>query len=266
MKKIILIGSIVVTTLLQASEPSVYGAGNIDSSSPYGLTQTEKSVLENRKIVQNLKNRVAEQQNRIDGLTTIIEGLNKELLNVKEQLSANEKLNSQGDNDYNKTYSLLLEMGQMIDQINNNYVTREDLKEVLAGSRTVQRSTVSSTKGNSADISTIYRRGVQLFGQRSYNSAKENFTQTASQNYKPASSNYYLGEIAYYTKDYNSAIRYYKKSASLYDSAGYMKTLYLHTAISLARTGQKEQAKNFFQFVVDNYPNTKASEIAKKNL
>jgi len=267
MKKTIFIGCVVVTSLLQATEPSVYGAGNIDSSSPYGLTQTEKSVLENRKIVQNLKNRVSEQQNRIDGLTTIIEGLNKELLNVKEQLSANEKLSNRGENDYNKTYSLLLEMGQMIDQINNNYVTREDLKEALAGSRTVQPSTVSLTpQGNSADISSIYRRGVQLFGQRSYNLARENFTQTASQNYKPASSSYYLGEIAYYTKDYSSAVRYYKKSASLYDSAGYMKTLYLHTAISLARTGQKEQAKNFFQFVVDSYPNTKAAEIAKKNL
>ncbi len=265
MKKIILIGSIAITTMLQATEPSVYGAGNIDSSSPYGLTQTEKSVLENRRTIQNLKNRVAEQQNRIDGLTTIIDGLNKELLNVKEELSANEKLDTH-ENDYNKTYSLLLEMGKMIDQINNNYVTKEDLKEELAGSRTVQQSTVSSTEGNSADISTIYRRGVQLFGQRSYNSARDNFNKTISQNYKPASSNYYLGEIAYYTKDYNSAISYYKKSASLYDSASYMKTLYLHTAISLARTGQKGQAKNFFKFVVDNYPDTKAAKIAKKNL
>jgi TolA-binding protein len=45
-----------------------------------------------------------------------------------------------------------------------------------------------------------------------------------------------------------------------------MKILYLHTAIALARDGQKEQSKNFFQFVIDNYPNTKAAYIAKKNL
>ncbi|HHH51860.1 MAG TPA: tetratricopeptide repeat protein, partial [Campylobacterales bacterium] len=76
----------------------------------------------------------------------------------------------------------------------------------------------------------------------------------------------YLGEIAYYTKNYPQAIRYYKKSASLYNSASYMPILYLHTAIALARDGQKEQARNFFQFVVDSYPNTKAANIAKKNL
>jgi len=267
MRKIVLICSLVLICLLGAEEPSVYGAGNIDSSSPYGLTPTEKGVLENRKEVQNLKNRVAEQQNRIDGLTTIIEGLNREILNLKEQLIANSKSNSSKESDYNKTYSLLLEMGQLIDQINNNYVTQEDLKEALAGSRAVQYSTVSSsTGGNSADISSIYRRGVQLFGKRNYSEAMNSFLQTASQNYKPASSNYYLGEIAYYTKDYNSAIKYYKKSASIYDSASYMKTLYLHTAISLARIGQAKQARDFFQFVVDTYPNTKAARIAKKNL
>ena len=255
--------------ILNAKEPSVYGAGDIDSSSPYGLTKTEKSVLENRTNIQNLKNVVSEQQNRIDGLTTIIDGLNKEILSLKDQivnLEKNQQTNS-SDNDYNQTHSLLLQMGKMVDQINNNYVTREDLKEALAGSRAVNQNTVSLTaQGNSADTSSIYRKGVQLFGQRSYNLAKEKFKLAISKNYKPASSNYYLGEIAYYTKNYHNAVAYYKKSASLYDSASYMKVLYLHTAISLSKIGEKQQAKNFFQFVIDNYPNTKVAKIAKKNL
>ncbi|HHB94945.1 MAG TPA: tetratricopeptide repeat protein [Campylobacterales bacterium] len=266
MKKKVLIGCICLSSLIYANEPSVYGAGNIDSANPYGLSKTEQSVLDNRRTIQNLKNRVAEQQNRIDGLITIIDGLNKKVLALKEETRANAtKVRENSDN--NKTYSLLLELGNMVDQINNNYVTREDLKEALAGSRTVQRDTVSSPKqGNSADISTTYRRGVQLFGQKSYNASKEKFEEALSQNYKLASSNYYLGEIAYYTKNYPQAIRYYKKSASLYNSASYMPILYLHTAIALARDGQKEQARNFFQFVVDSYPNTKAANIAKKNL
>ncbi|NOZ90769.1 MAG: tetratricopeptide repeat protein [Epsilonproteobacteria bacterium] len=267
MKKIVLIGSLCFLALY-ANEPSVYGAGDIDSPNPYGLSKTERGVLENRRAVQNLKNRVAEQQNRIDGLITIIDGLNKEILALKEQIRINNNRINQS-NDNNRTYNMLLELGTMIDQINKTYVTKEELKEALAGSRTVQSSTVSSNTnmGNSADdISTTYRRAVQLFGQKSYNAAREKFQEAIAQNYKPASSSYYLGEIAYYTKDYNQAIRYYKKSASLYDNASYMKVLYLHTAIALARTGQEEQAKNFFQFVVDNYPGTKAADIAKKNL
>jgi len=265
MKKIVLIGCVYLSSLLYANEPSVYGAGNIDSANPYGLSKTEQGVLENRRTLQNLKNRVAEQQNRIDGLITIIDGLNKKVLSLKEQTRANSS-RVRENSDNNKTYSLLLELGNMVDQINNNYVTRDDLKEALAGSRTVQRATVSSPKGNSANISTTYRRGVQLFGQKSYNIAKEKFEEALTKNYKRASSNYYLGEIAYYTKNYAQAVGYYKKSASLYNGASYMKILYLHTAIALARDGQKEQSKNFFQFVIDNYPNTKAADIAKKNL
>ena len=253
--------------ILNAKEPSVYGAGDIDISSPYGLTKTEKSVLENRTNIQNLKNVVSEQQNRIDGLTTIIDGLNKEILSLKDQIVNLEKAQqaNSSNNDYNQTYSLLLKIGKMVDEINNNYVTREELKEALAGSRTVNRDTVSlTTEGNSADISSIYREGVQLFAKQSYSLAKEKFQLAISKNYKPASSNYYLGEIAYYTKNYQDAVRYYKKSASLYDSASYMKVLYLHTAISLSKIGEEEQAKNFFQFVIDNYPNTKVAKIAKK--
>jgi len=266
MKKIILIGCVCLSSLLYSDEPSAYGAGDIDSPNPYGLTRTERDVLANRRAVQELKNRVAEQQNRIDGLISIIDGLNKKVISLKEELKNNSELIRKIGDD-NKTYSMLLELGQMVDQINNNYVTREDLKQLLSG--TVQRrdDTISSPQGgNVDDISTIYRKGVQLFGQRSYNSAKEKFEEALARNYKKASSSYYLGEIAYYTKNYPEAIKYYKQSASLYDSASYMPILYLHTAISLARDGQKEQARNFFQFVIDSYPNTKAANIAKKNL
>lgn len=275
--RIFLIALIALTPLLHANEPSVYGAGDIDSSDPYGLTTTERGVLENRKSVQNLKNRVAEQQNRIDGLTTIIEGLSKQVMDLKEQLSSSIKSNDQSNQDSNKSYTLLLELGKMIDQINNNYVTQEDLRVALGGGgSTSEATTHSSYQSNttqqqsiqtpSVDIATLYRKSIQLFSQKSYQSAKEGFQQALGQNYKTASSNYYLGEIAYYTQEYHDAVRYYKKSASLHDRAGYMKVLYLHTAIALARTGQSDQARGFFQFVVDNYPGTKAAEIAKKNL
>lgn len=268
MKKIVLIASLALAPILSANEPSVYGAGDINSAEPYGLTETERDVLKNRRTVQGLKNRVSEQQNRIDGLTTIIEGLNKEVLALKEHVNSSARATQ---NDPNQTYNMLLELGEMIDKINNNYVSHEELKTALAGGTVAKRTTsqstqTNSTQKNSNDISTTYRLAVQLFGQKSYQSAKQNFEVALTRNYKKAPSNYYLGEIAYYTQEYSDAIDYYKKSASLNDKASYMKILYLHTAISLSRTGQESQAKGFFQFVIDNYPNTKASDIAKKNL
>jgi TolA-binding protein len=270
MKRVILYGFIGLSSLLYAYEPSVYGAGDIDSANPYGLTKTEQAVLENKKTLQMLYNTVKEQQRKIEGLTTVIEGQNKEIVSLKEQLEVISHQPKPVQEDTNQTYSLLLELGQMIDNINSTYVSRDELKKVLAGSRVQQQSSTSSMssnqstiQGNSADT---YRRGVQLFGKGSYNASREYFLQALSQNYKKASSNYYLGEIAYYTQNYKDAVAYYKQSASLYDNASYMPVLYLHTAISLAKNGEKEQAKGFYQYVIDNYPNTKASSIAKKRI
>ena len=305
------------TSILFANEPSVYGAGDIDVASPYGLSSTEKNVISNRKQIQQLSNQVSEHQSRIAGLTTVIDGLNKQVLDLKEQLQEKRKIDAeQNDNskkqeeDAKKTYTLLLELGKMIDQINDSYVTKDDLtllktqqaqqmQQVQQAQQMQQQESPiitretdnSSNNGmiidgrdgygdstqnmggeqqqygeGSVDVSDTYREAVQAFSHKSYNTATEKFKQAIAQNYKKAPSNYYLGEIAYYTNDYYSAISYYKKSASLYNKASYMKILYLHTALSLSKTGQHDQARGFFRYVVDNYPNTKSAEIAQKNL
>jgi len=278
MKKIVLIGCLCLSSLLYADEPSVYGAGDIDSANPYGLTKAERDVLSNRRAIQNLKNKVAEQQNRIDGLISIIDGLNKKVLSLKEELKSNNNLIRKVGDD-NRTYSMLLELGKMVDKINNSYVTNKDLKEALSRvekkvQQRIESDTTSSSEEDSSynffdtsvDISTIYTEGVKLFSKRSYSSAKKKFKKALDKGYKKASSSYYLGEIAYHTNNYPEAIKYYKQSSALSNNASYMPTLYLHTAISLQRDGQYEQAKNFFRFLIDNYPATKAYEIAKKNL
>jgi TolA-binding protein len=259
--KIIFLGLIGMASLVYANEPSVYGAGDINSASPYGLTKTEQAVLENKKTLQMLYNRMTEQQRKIDGLTTVIEGQNREILELKEQL-ASQVVASSSSMDENSTYSILLELGQTVDHINTTYVSRDELKKVLAGSR--PSSTLGSPLGsNSADT---YRKGVQLFGKRSYGAAKARFEQTVAINYKPAASNYYLGEIAYYTHNYKDAVSYYKLSASLYDQASYMDVLFLHTAIALDKSGEKAQAQSFYQHVIDTYPNKKSASIAKNRM
>jgi len=262
-KQIILLALLTTASLVYAYEPSVYGAGNMDSATPYGLTKTEQAVLENKKTLQMLYNKVTEQQRKIDGLTTIIEGQNKEILGLKEQLSmVNDSVNQQGTQENNETYSLLLEMGQILDEINSTYVTKDELKKALAGSRP-QVSLGSSVGGNSADT---YRKAVQLFSKRSYQAAKAHFETVLAAHYKPAATNYYLGEVAYYTHQYRDAVAYYKQSASLYDKANYMDVLYLHTAIALDKSGEKEEANIFYEHVISTYPHKKSASIARNRL
>jgi len=160
----------------------VYGAGNIDSSSPYGLTTTEQNVLNNRKQVQKLLNQVSEHQSRIAGLTTVVDGLNNQVLDLKEQLKESRKAESKRDEasakleeDYKKSYTLLLELGKMIDQINNNYLTKADLgifqnnnsnNMIIDGRSYTDTTQQPENQHYGLDISDIYREGVELFSHK----------------------------------------------------------------------------------------------------
>jgi len=133
---------------------------------------------------------------------------------------------------------------------------------------TLSRRLVSIQNAKPTDKSnaTLYREGVRHYIKHHYSDAKKCFSVTDTKGYKPAASNFYLGEIAYYTKAYEDAIFYYKKSAGIFDKASYIDTLLLHTAISLDKTGEKEQAKVFYENIIETYPEKKTAQIAKSRL
>ena len=104
------------------------------------------------------------------------------------------------------------------------------------------------------------------FDVKNYAAATAKYEKLVEVNYKPAESNYYLGEMWYMRKKYDLAISHFKKSAVLYDKAAYMPTLLLHSAISFENTKDKENAKNFYSTLIDLYPSSSEAGIAKKNL
>ena len=227
-------------------------------------------IIQNRKTITALQRRVTELEERINGVTSLMEGLNATIAEMKmtEGTAGNAATPKTPDNT-----QLLKELGLMIDNISANYVSKDDLKEALAGKKLTnnrknrtKETTSTSTSLEGKSTSKIYSEGVRLFVKQRYDEAEKRFVITDKKGYKPAASNYYLGEIAYYTKKYEDAIFFYKKSASLYDQASYIDVLLLHTAISLEKTGDKGQAKTFYKNIVDNYPDKKSAKIAKDKL
>lgn len=213
----------------------------------------------------SLKYKIAQQNERIDGLTTIIEGLSVSLNELKYQQRNSASLQEQLD----RQDALIEKLTQMVDSINENYVSKEALQNILASySEKKKPSTKKTQKNNfkSKENATLYSEGVRHFGKQRYDEAKKRFTITEKNKYKPAASNFYLGEIAYYTKNYENAIYHFKKSAGLYDQASYIDTLLFHTAVSLEKTGDKKQAKLFYDNIIENYPTKKTAKISKKRL
>ena len=250
--------SITMLTVLAMSEPSVYGNNN-------SLYAVDKTVAKNKKTISFLQQKLAQQKERIDGLMSVVEGLSTTMNELKNSQSTVEQSANQGDS------TLLKELGAMIDKINENYVSKDELRAVMQGKKIevtqkAVKETVKHENTSTKNVKEIYSEGVRLFVKNRFDEAKKRFTITDTKGYKSAASNYYLGEIAYYTKVYDDAIFYFKKSAGLHDKASYMDTLLLHTAISLENKGEKEQAKTFYENIIENYTGKKTASIAKDKL
>ncbi|MBD3790573.1 MAG: hypothetical protein IE918_00175 [Campylobacterales bacterium] len=260
------------------AEPSVYEMDRDNLRQYYeediaveeerGSVTPQPAYSSPQPTLTSLHRQIQRQNERIDGLTTLVEGLSAQLFELQQQRG------SVATPSNPENTELLRKLGEMIDKINSNYVSKEELRQILAGMdgkpvAPATKATSPSEQKTSFDgqaNADLYKEGVRLFGQKQYDEAKKRFVITDEKGYKPAASNYYLGEIAYYTKQYEDAIFYFKKSAGLYDKASYIDVLLLHTGISLENTGKKDQAKLFYQNIIENYSGHNSAKIAKEKL
>ncbi|WP_245541262.1 tetratricopeptide repeat protein [Sulfurimonas hongkongensis] len=285
---------------LLSAEPSAFGAGNLDDSQPYGLTQSEKVILQtkdklNKVVVKsnNQANEVESLRERIDGLQTIIEGLTRKSQENKLSLQEIEKKNAQeleNSNEYGKRLSEISqanasgikEINQtlaktkiLLETIESSYVTKEEyntlvndfnkFKELV--SKELKKDTAKkSSKLDKISNAEIEKLAKENYDKKYYTKSIEYYTHLIENNYRPARAHYMIGEMKYYRKNYAEAIAYFKKSASLYSKADYMPTLMLHTAISMDKTSDFKNAKSFYKGVISKYPDSKAADIAKTNL
>jgi TolA-binding protein len=90
--KFILICFLLIVTL-DAEEISAFGAGDLSSANPYGLTSVEESIVKNKNKLDKLDSNIKILNNslefiseRMDGLNTVIEGDSKKLHTTTNKL------------------------------------------------------------------------------------------------------------------------------------------------------------------------------------
>lgn len=302
-RKILATTFVAMTSLnLSAAEPSAFGAGNLDSSSPYGLTSSEKAVLQNKNKLKkiavksnNQANEVESLRERIDGLQSIVESLSRKSQTNKRSLSElvnenNEKAKSsdeygkrlgeiseENSHAIQKNILLLNEISKTLDTINQNYVSKKEFNALVNDVNEFKSLVVKELKSSSSvkekksgldsmsngDIAT---QANDFYNKKFYTKAIEYYSHLIKKNYKPAGSHFKIAQMYFKRKNYSDAISYYKKSASLYKKASYMPELMLNTAISMDKTNDKKNAKVFYSAVVSKYPESSEAQSAKKYL
>lgn len=315
------------TITLSSNEVSVFGAGNLDSANPYGLTNTEKHLLNTKKEigsidskVKNVKSDIEVINERIDGLESIYEGdskkINGAILTLNKLLNdfeTNQNLTDKNNEEINKLKTISEQILQMqdefakdnkknidslksaiekvsseVDKINKSYISDKEFKKNMDQFVTVEEFNAlkkslnlnSSNKNKSIiteksvksenlsgdEKSDLMDEGKELFKKDYFSKAIPIFEKLLELNYKPAESNFYLGQMWYYRKKYEDALSYYKKSAMLYDKASWMPTLLLHSAISFEKLGDFENSAKFYETLITVYPDSNEAKKADKNL
>ncbi len=306
MKKIFSV-ALIGATLLYA-ESSAFGAGDLTSDSPYGLTSGEKVLKEKLDTLSNndaqVNSRISEIEQRVEGLQSTLEGINSqyaksnsrltqletnfeamennlstELQNLKAYVEESRKIQDTNNKQIKK---ILAELSSLVDSINANYVSKDDLNDFNLSAKntlvipTSDDKNATSLKENNASVIPVKEKEVKQIddswkkkknneildlaikdlNDNSYENSKTKLNYLISKQYKPARANFWLGEIEYKQKKYNNAIAYYKTSSALSTKGDYFPKLLYHTAISLDKIGDPKTANGFYKALKTNYPNS----------
>lgn len=155
--------AILLPYYLIGAEPSAFGAGDLSNPQPYGLTSSEKTLLDTKnklnKVViksNNQANEVESLRERIDGLQSIVESISASSRDNRLKLKEVEKQNQdelESSSEYEKrilksiedTNSLvvvnkqdiekinlsLIEISKLVDTINSTYITKAEFNDLV---------------------------------------------------------------------------------------------------------------------------------------
>ena len=269
-------------------------------------TQTSVSNLSSKldeinSLVNSINSRLNGLESTYEGDSARLNSKLNELQKngVSSDLGSNSD-STANQSDLNALKATLTKLTALVNKINSEYVssteleknmqqfvTREEFEAVkkAMGVKTSSVSPTKTTETKSASIDDSSSSTVSIgevktaedkaklmseakkdYDAKAYTTAIPKYEKLIEVNYKPAENNFYLGEMWYKRKKYDTAISHFKKSAMLNDKAAYMPTLLLHSAISFENVKDKENAKSFYGTLIELYPNSSEAKEAKTKL
>ena len=279
-----------------ANEPSAFGAGNLDSDNPYGLTSAEKKIVQNNKTLKknnrklnSNKSEIESLRERIDGLQSVLESIamksqkNKVALGdmsksrendgatAQERLTAVETQVVTNGQNIVQLKTAIEELSKLMDEQSASYVTKDEhnalvddvnsFKSLVAGE--LKNKSKKSSSKSSGNLATQAKKN---YDAKSYSKALNDYKELVNRKYKPAYGHYMIAQCYFAKNDYGKAIAHYKESAARYKKASYMPTLMLRTAYSMSKVGETANAKKFYNAVIAKYPGSVEADKAERYL
>jgi len=207
MKIFLFIILIFISTIVYAKEVSVFGAGDINSDNPYGLTKTEKSIYKNKNKLESLTTKYNKLQSNFDELSQQIQGFNsvyendsenlnqtrKSILGIDSSIKSNQsdlenlqqvsKLNTDSIITLEKRLDEFIELQTknnntlekslsrvtyLLNKINKSYVKKDEFKELV---KYVNGDTKNISKKKESHNQILTNPVIKLTNKQKYNKA-----------------------------------------------------------------------------------------------
>ncbi|MEA2072190.1 MAG: tetratricopeptide repeat protein [Campylobacterota bacterium] len=262
----VLILSTVFPILLTAAEPSAFGAGDLNSPNPYGLTSNEKVILDTKKRLHkvsvksnNQENKLDSLRERIDGLQSVIESLSRKAHNNKINLQKQDDLNklkTENSSEYEKRLSeivqsnsmnleeqkvaidqqkiLMSEISVLVDTINTKYVSKDEFNLLVNDvnkfkSLIAKELKSSSKKSSSSKLGSV--SSAELYKQANAFYKKKYYTNAIKNFEELIKRNYKPAYSHYMIGEMNYRRKNYSNAISYFkqSSALYSKAKYMPT-------------------------------------
>ncbi len=271
MKKIALsLTALLGAVSLLLAEISVFEAGNINSQNPYGLTDSEKSQLQNRQNVESIRSDVSTAKENIEGLKSILDSLhdaNQRAFTRITDLENNSTATAEDLKDELKKLSQTVQKNRASQEATNKKILAAiaELAAIIDSGatkniddntslKTDKTAAPSQTKPSKTAPADTLKNADNAFKAKDYQNAKSLFEELVAQKHRPAYANYMLGEIEYAQQNYAGALPYYKNSVEISQKGSYVPRLLYHTAISYDKIGEKDNANKFYKALKQAYP------------
>lgn len=243
------------------------------------IEQTNERLEGLQSTLEGINSQYSKSNSRLGVLEnnyeSIENNLSKQVQDLKAYVEESRKIQEANNKQIKKVLS---ELSSLVDSINANYASKDELNDANLSAKNAITSITPKDTNISVDNNTtniaekeikkideswkkkknneILDLAIGDFNNDNFEDSKLKLNYLIEKGHKPARANFWLGEIEYKQKNYNNAIAFYKKSSTLSTKGDYFPKLLYHTAISLDKIGDTQNANGFYKALKTNYPNS----------
>jgi len=222
---------------------------------------------ENQKLRTELLFRLENLQSEIRTLSTGVEEYkdylkrpSKEIGRVKEDVEVRLKVLEE------KRKSLEEKIKEMEDRLKG---VEGKIKQAELEKSSPAKEVLPEAKRLSAGMGDLYKVAYETFQRGDFEGARKKFGAFLKQ-YPNAelsgNAQFWIGETYYQKKDFEKAILEYEKAISKHPESSKIPAALFKQALSFLEMGDKTNARNLLRRVIERFPHSEQSEMAKKKL